>query len=938
MSKNTFNLDHWFLSEGEKKSLRENLKKKSKSPEEILAPFHPDQKDNPSALMQQYFVPGWTGESLISKNVKEFKVLLEVLKNDAYHSLKSRQTFPKKHIQQFFEEFISLSHFLNLNLSNLDSAQTFWEQLRSGESENEKELDLFCHILSYRIAVIFLLKARFIITLNFHTGKKFNIRDVVYPLGYLGKFFKSASSTELKSKAFEQNIYSWYKPSERFNERLNKFNTYCLELTITDIIKTVSIGSERILKAKTDYSHSLSHKQFGLFLNNLLINFPLWLESLRKKNQKKFTTQSGVEIISCKYQGDNVESLSLSHWLAQDSNKHLKWEQILCPDFTSDDTFNGSYLNIINEIQFLTFLADISKEQGLDAKTYISQVANSHLNNRKNAKTPQRNFFSLEQSSTELTYDRVIVNLSQYPKNNPHHFVFTQLTRSLEELKNDGYVYLLTSKKLFIPSQKDKVEALLQDLKLEGVFNFEELKGKGEVANFLYIFKKKNPLLPKENKNTKECCYNFRFSAELESFHNFRDLSELIQNFYIDNFKDLPPLYQKHTTQTRLEFFQDAIANGQLIHSSSKDTKNITHPHFFERLMKTCHPLSYFYEIQPVDFDKQEEPAEESLFDFSSSFKKDTSEFCLIVDKRNRDNIKIEMIHSSTLEAVSYEYGHVLCSYFYIYPKWPGLSDQTIAAFLCSNIGQQIVQLTFSNEIRKTKGNLSKILIPSFFQKAKKLPAHLKESFNLLSIQGQDLLTIHPSELEKRYIQLSGFIDAMADEYPAEFLESYTQFGKAVEKCLDIIGHSRNKSKVNFSNPLFKTPLLLSKKYSIYPDNQDIYVEFNSSQIEEIHRPLTKAKKTKQGDDWKLELIHQDETVITLHSEENMLSFIEFILTKLAGCPISKIIQSVQAPRLSDLNNIFDSHMAQLKTFEKLRDKASENFNQVLSKTIFTAR
>ena len=472
MSKNSFNLDHWFLSDEEKKSLKENLKKRAKSPQEILAPFYPEQKDNPKALMQKYFVPGWRGESLISKNVKDFNHLLESIQRDAYEAIKSQRSFPRKRILQFYNEFMSLAHYLNFNLSGIDSAQDFWEQIGDADSPNLKELDLFCRILSYRIAVIFLLKARFIITLNHQTNKAFQIRDIVYPLGYLGKFFKSASSTELKAKAFEQNIYSWYKPSDTLNSKLEKFSRYCLELSITDIIKNISIGSESILKAKADYSHSLSHKQFGLFLNNLMINFPIWLESLKEKNLRKYKTQTGLEIISCKFHGDHLESLSLSHWLAQDANKDIKWEQILCPDFTSEESFHGNYLNIINEIQFLTFLADISHRQGHDAKTYITQVSNSHLNNRKDSASKQRQFLDLTSEQSELTYDRLVVNLAHTPKNNPHHFVFNQITKAMEEVKSEGLIYVLTSKKLFIPSQRTKVENLLKDVKLEGVSDF----------------------------------------------------------------------------------------------------------------------------------------------------------------------------------------------------------------------------------------------------------------------------------------------------------------------------------------------------------------------------------------------------------------------------------------------------------------------------------
>ena len=43
-----------------------------------------------------------------------------------------------------------------------------------------------------------------------------------------------------------------------------------------------------------------------------------------------------------KFVGDYLESLALSHWLAQDHNSDIKWEQILCPDFKKNDFLNPS--------------------------------------------------------------------------------------------------------------------------------------------------------------------------------------------------------------------------------------------------------------------------------------------------------------------------------------------------------------------------------------------------------------------------------------------------------------------------------------------------------------------------------------------------------------------------------------------------------------------
>ena len=130
-------------------------------------------------------------------------------------------------------------------------------------------------------------------------------------------------------------------------------------------------------------------------------------------------------------------------------------------------------------------------------------------------------------------------------------------------------------------------------------------------------------------------------SGHLETFQQFNDLTHLSQEFFNNNFNDLPPLYQKSLNGFRLEFFQDAIVNGQLIHSSSKDSSKITHPHFFKKLMSVCNPLDYFFDIQTVNFDEKVE--EDPLFLFSQSFKREEAPYTIIVDQRAKDETRIEI-------------------------------------------------------------------------------------------------------------------------------------------------------------------------------------------------------------------------------------------------------------------------------------------------------
>ena len=113
----------------------------------------------------------------------------------------------------------------------------------------------------------------------------------------------------------------------------------------------------------------------------------------------------------CKFAGDYLESLGLSHWLAQKHNKYLKWDQILCPDFKSQDFEKGLYLKNLSDLQFLTFLAEIGNGQDRDPIDFICKVINSHLYNRKNSNEIQKSLMIDNAGLTSSTYDRIILNL-----------------------------------------------------------------------------------------------------------------------------------------------------------------------------------------------------------------------------------------------------------------------------------------------------------------------------------------------------------------------------------------------------------------------------------------------------------------------------------------------------------------------------------------------
>lgn len=931
---------NWFRTNEVTQKLSKESDHGESSMAETLAPF--SQEFTPdSPKIGDFFVPGWKGESLISKNVKKFNEILDKFHKDAKKFFYEKEALSRKLKISIYNEFLSFAEFKAINCTELDHYTTFWSEIKNEDSKYHDQIESFLNILSFRIAVVYLLKIRFILVLQEKTHSKFDIKNIYYPNSYFTKMFKTASSTEILTKAFEQNVFSWYRPSEGLKNQLITYKSICSNLKITEIIKTISIKSETILKTKTDYSHSISHKSFGLFINSLLINFPVWLRSLSQRQQTKFKTlNNNLEIISTKFAGDNLESMALSHWLAQDTNKNLKWEQILCPDFKKQEFDAGLYLKTINELQFLTFLAEIANIQNIEPKTFISKVINSHLFNRKNSNDIQKSLMLNDTNVNFSTYDRVVLNLSNFPKNNPQHFLFNQILMQRQFIKENGLIYVITSKKLFVPSQKTKIDNLLQEFKVEGIFNLEEVKGRGEIGSYIYIFSCRNKSLFENKSFEKQTCLNFRLSAQLKSFQEFSTLTKLTQDFYTSNIHDVPPLYHKSEEEFRIEFYQDAIVNGQLIHSSSKDSSKVTHPLFFKQLMGLCNSLDYFFDIQNVDFNETEEEEEEdSLFNFSQSFKREKSPYILIVDQRTKDETRLEVISSSTLEAKAYDYGHALCSYFYAYPKWPNLNIITVKDFFESSIGKQIVNLTFSNEIRKVKGNLNKLLIPKYFISQEQIPEHILPGLNLLSSTPKELLTIHPTEIERNYKNIKGILPSIINKYPAHTLNLMASFKRCTINAMEIIGCTKKTASINFSNPILKTPLLLSKTYPIYPDNKDVYIEFNTDALEQIHKPLSRVKrstKEKEGyTSYLIDLYAEDTRVLTIYSDESMVSFIEFLLNNILNVSISKILQSVQVPMLEDLKSILLSYNSLNRSLTDISTQLPKDLDLLINQTIF---
>ncbi len=858
------------------------------------------------------FVPGWKGDSLLSKNAVKFERLMTLVQLDIKNELFKTKDFPKTIKLGLHNEFMSYAETLGLHFEGLDELGKFWQMIDPEKLAQDEKLADFIDIYANRVATITFLKLRFISSLIDSCNIELTDKALLYPTAFLSQIFKKGSASELESRALESNLYSWYQPHEGLKEVMKELLFVGRDLAITEITKHISFRTQAAQDQQKVYSHALSHLSFGLFINSLQINYPLWLETIEGKS----IPQGGLEderIISCKYFGDYLESLSLSHWLAQENNINFRWDEVLCPDFKGLEFVSGVFSKICNELQFLTFLVNKAVIQNEKPVDYICKIMGAHFRNRKNAQARQG--LLLESNPFySSTYDRVVLNLCQFPKNNPQHYLMSQILDQVKFLKPNGYLFVLSSKKLFVPSLRERLEPVLKELKTEAIFDLENVKGKGELGSYIYIFRKKN-----KAEADKQLCSYFRISAELENFQQFAAITEHLRSFYLSHLSEVPPMaHLDFQDSFRVEFFQEAVVNGMLIHSASEDSSRITHPSYFKGLLASCVPLDTIFEIKSLQAEEKNFNRDHGL---NLGLKRDVSYF-IVVDFRHGD-VNLELHPMDTFRSIHSDYGETQCSYFQLLPKIPGLNPNILRNYFLTPVGRQVTNLTFTGGPQLVKGNLSKFLVPKFLTETELLPDHLKAGFKILEMNEQDLLEATPRDIHKAYTHINHIARDLFPRYACEILSRFSNFERTLHTLIWKMDDLRFGQKVSFNNPVIQSQLVQKPTLPLYPENKEVYIEFVEGTVpSDIHRTLTETqlKVSHEGELklYSLELIHHGKIIVRLHAEEVMILFIQFLLSHAVDIPISKILQAVHVPALEDLKQIIETTQSFKTTYQEL--------------------
>jgi hypothetical protein len=878
------------------------------------------------------FVPGWKGDSLLSKNVIRFDLQMTLLQQDIKNELFKSKDFPKSMKLGLFNEFLSYAESAGLHFEGKDDLSGFWSFLDPEKLDQDKNLQKFVDIYANRVATITFLKLRFISSLLDTCGIEFNNKTLIYPTAFLSQIFKKGSHTELQSRALESNLYSWYRPHERMKEPLKELLEVSKELAITEITKHISLRTQVAQDQGKVYSHALSHLSMGLFLNSLQINFPLWLETIEGKSIPSGNPED-EKIISCKYFGDYLESLSLSHWLAQENNIDFRWDEILCPDFKGLEFVSGTFVKICNELQFLTFLAQKAVYQNVNPIDYISKIMGGHFRNRKSAHLKQGLLFEDNPFYTS-TYDRVVLNLCHFPKNNPQHYLMSQIMDQVKYLKPNGYLFVLSSKKLFVPSLRERLGPILNELKTEAIFDMENVKGKGELGSYLYVFKKKN-----NTENDRQICSYFRVSADLLNFGGFAAITEHLRSFYLSHLTGAPSLsHIDFPDGFRIEYFQDAVMDGMLIHSTNEDSSRITHPSYFKSLLGSCVPLDTIYEIRSLQSEEFQYLKEQG---FHLGLKRDLSYF-LVVDFRTGEP-NLELHPMDTFRSIHSDYGDSLCSYFQLLPKIPWLNPNILRHYFSSSIGKQVVGLTFTGGFNLVKGSLSKLLVPKFLKETELLPDHISAGLRTLELSEDQLFEANPRDIKKAFRHIDQITKDLHPRYACETLSRLTNFERTLQGLIWKIDDVRLGHHISFVNPMVHGKLVTKETLCLYPNNEDVFIEYvDGFTPSDIHLPLSQLQiKVNHEGDLKfhsLELIHDGKPIVRLHAEEPMVLFIHFLLSEAQGVAIAKLLRAVHVPSLRDLREIIESIKDFKVIYEELLKEVQHSILSAMRLQIFQGK
>lgn len=877
-----------------------------------LPPFHRYLSSVKKHGITQYLNPGWMGQSLSSKNYFKSLGFLQTLQGDLIEIIKN-EVFPPKHLKLIHNEY---KNFYKHKEEQAISFENFASHLKNIGSENAL-LNDFANYYSARLVMQYFLHLRLLKTIYQKLQITENMKELLSPPLALNKIFAKGTSKELKAKSLETNQYSWYRPAEVRLPQVSMLYNLANQLSFPETLKLLYALQKQ--KSSEQYSHALSHLGIGLLINCLQVNLPKWHKNQNTTSQ--FSHQN-VSIESSLYIGDFLEELSVSHWIAQENNRHFKWDEILCPHFAQYNLEQSPFEFFYNEIQHLQLLCEIQPHYNTPLLDFISNVFQRW---QKNVDSQHQTEFILDNRPTTNThFDRVILSYLQGSKNNTHHGLIQKIQNSIPYVKEDGYILILTNQNLYLPSQSHKVLNLFKHLMPICTIDLTQVKGKGESPEFIYVLRKKHGI--EINNNSSAINSTFRFSGNLNSFQSFCHIPEELNRFFQRFLKHTPTIFQNNSSQNEtgvcFDFYQSPIINGVQVYSNDNDSQQITHPQFLKKLLYNTMPLNYFFNISHLDSKELLESKPTWSFEqklpltnLHDSFHEQGNSLILILDLKEVHQPKISLTNYEQVKDKIQEHGLSECYYYQLIPKFKAVNISLFKLFLESKIGKQIAGISLVGNKSQVRSKINSLLVPAFILESSIIPNPTKfsdtheikrfiESINFSSLNSQEL--IHA-------LQVLFFCQKT-------LLES-------INKTRVEVG---NWKDLDFNTPGIRLALPKMNLVPIYPHNQEINIEFHCHP--HILNQLVLERHEMNFDPVlsKIQIISNNTTQVTFSGNTALIIFIHYLLKQIPRMKILDILTSIKVPTSMDCTQLLQLKQNEVQSYEQIYSEVNNSIEKLI--------
>jgi hypothetical protein len=884
-----------------------------------------------------FLTKGWTGDSLGSKQIKKTLSLLKKLNEFIITTIVHSQSFPPKLKNSIFQEFLSFCEARAVVVHDLPDPHKFWQMIQAPSDHYRQHILDFLNIYSYRCSSFYLLKLRFINQLSDSAQVQCTPLDLLNPSGLILKVFKKNSRYELKSNAFSPSVYSWFKPNKNMLSLVEQLYQTIGSISACDLFQTLNdltcYESNHSIENK-----SIAHRNFGLFLNSIFVNNLMWL--VHHQSEQNFSSQSDeLDFLLTKYSGDNIEALAYSHWRAQENNMSFKWDQLICPEFYDHEEKETTFLNLFNELQFLTFLLQISENFPGEPLNFLCQTVNQCISQRSSDSGVQKDFFDTNDIGVQKNYHILLLSQLTPQKNNSHYSLLNKLEKQIHLVKELGHIVVLSNQNLFIHSVREKSKQLLKKIKLEAILNLEDIKGKGDVPNYVYIFSKIPYWGHEKNSHfTDPAFYNFRIKGQLSSFYQFSEVTNALNAFFKNHIMHLPPLV-KYESQSgvKIDFYQDAIINGKLIQSASEDNSQITHPQFFKTLTSKCLPLDLLFEIRAIEQNLSFEKINKEQILIQKDFLRTNgpmileSSYIIIVNSKNKADVRVEIIPKSSFKARAYELGFTDCYYYECLPKYKNICINVIRDYFQSSIAKQLIQITCVGPYQKVRSKLANFLVPKFIHSEDNLPEHVDEGIGFLHLTEQELSNQSIVEIDHQFSIIKSFLMSSCKEYPFSIVKRLSLFKTSLQNCLINLRQLQHRfCTIDFNNNEIKTKLVQLKTFPLYPKNSDFKFDFKFNSGKPSDEMIQKVDLLTQSDSPTLILSNDQGCQVSIQGQLVSLLFVKHVAEHYTPISFKHFLENFQIPSANELIELSEKFGNTEAKYLNFIDKVKVLFDNIL--------